>query len=53
MPMYEYECNMCHTKTKELTSFNKRRHPIPCKKCGSGSLLYKPRDFGNGLKEKE
>jgi len=53
MPIYEYECNKCHIIKKKLTSFKKRRIPIPCTRCGSGDLIFKPRDFGNGLKEKE
>ncbi|NMC53690.1 MAG: zinc ribbon domain-containing protein [Chloroflexi bacterium] len=35
MPIYEYQCNSCHTKFESLRSFAQADQPISCAGCGA------------------
>ncbi len=43
MPIYEYTCPTCFTKTKELRNINPGDNPPKCKACGTSTthIIYK------------
>ncbi len=37
MPLYEFQCKECETRTEEIFSIAKRPDKVPCKSCGKSA----------------
>lgn len=46
MPIYEYECQTCGSRTEELRRIDDRLNPAVCQYCGGAALLALPSRLG-------
>lgn len=51
MPLYDYQCNHCHTRTSALRSISSRHDAFSCTACEMGEMQYQisaPRSIAMG-----
>lgn len=50
MPVFEYECKICHSRVEKLRSADRRNDPVECKSCGGETypVVSKPGRFKRG-----